>query len=119
MTYSMPRAYVTKEVQEIGSFMRLIALLAAAAIGITALPADASSRPREREQDKAWRETREGQIVPLRQVESMIVPRMRGADYLGPELNGDRYRLKFMHHGRVMWVDVDARTGRIIGKSGF
>ena len=100
--------------------MRLIALLAAAAIGITALqPAPAGVRPREREQDKAWRATRDGHFVPLRVVESMIVPRMRGADYLGPELNGDRYRLKFMHEGRVMWVDVDARTGRVLGKTGF
>ena len=38
-------------------------------------------------------------------------------DYLGPEFNGDTYRLKFMHDGRVIWVDVDAQTGRIVGRS--
>jgi len=42
---------------------------------------------------------------------------MGGADYLGPELNGDTYRLKFMENGRVIWVDVDALTGRIIRRS--
>ena len=38
-------------------------------------------------------------------------------DYLGPELNGDTYRLKFMRGGRVIWVDVDAATGRILRRS--
>ena len=121
MTYSMLSRYVTQELWKSGLFdMRLVALLAAAAIGITAAqPADAGARPREREQDKAWRATQDGHFIPLRVVESRIVPRMRGADYLGPELNGDRYRLKFMYEGRVMWVDVDARTGRVLGKMGF
>ena len=117
MTYSMLGLYVTQEQREFT--MRVLALIAAAVIGITAVqPADAT-RPREREQDKAWRGTREGNMMPLRTIESMIVPRMHPADYLGPELNGDRYRLKFMHEGRVMWVDVDARSGRVVGKMGF
>ena len=38
--------------------------------------------------------------------------------YLGPEFRGDTYRLKFMRDGRVIWVDVDAATGRIKGRSG-
>jgi len=25
--------------------------------------------------------------------------------------------MKFMDNGRVIWVDVDPRTGRIVGKS--
>ncbi|HEY0626144.1 MAG TPA: hypothetical protein VGD10_05365 [Allosphingosinicella sp.] len=99
--------------------MRLLALITAAAIGITAAQPAEASRPREKEQDRAWRGTREGHIMPLRAIEAMVVPHMRGADYLGPEFDGDRYRLKFMKQGRVMWVDVDARSGRIIGKAGF
>jgi hypothetical protein len=44
---------------------------------------------------------------------------MRGADYLGPELDYEsgRYRLKFMRGADVIWVDVDARTGQVIGQS--
>jgi uncharacterized membrane protein YkoI len=42
---------------------------------------------------------------------------MGGADYLGPELSGGSYRLKFMENGRVIWVDVDAQTGRILRRS--
>ncbi len=45
------------------------------------------------------------------------MPHMGGADYLGPELRGESYRLKFMQDGRVIWVDVDAATGRIVRKS--
>jgi hypothetical protein len=41
---------------------------------------------------------------------------MGGADYLGPELNGDAYRFKFIQNGRVIWVDVDGQ-GRIIRRS--
>lgn len=98
--------------------MRILLVLIAA-LGMTAVAPSADARPRDREQDEAWRMTKQGHILPLRTIESMIVPRMRGAEYLGPEFDGDRYRLKFMHKGRVMWVDVDARTGRILGKSGF
>jgi hypothetical protein len=41
---------------------------------------------------------------------------MGGADYLGPEMNGDTYRFKFMQNGHVIWVDVDGQ-GRIIRRS--
>jgi hypothetical protein len=44
---------------------------------------------------------------------------MGGADYLGPEMRGPNLRMKFLQqNGKVVWVDVDPRTGRIIGKSG-
>jgi hypothetical protein len=56
--------------------------------------------------------------MPLRSIERRVMPFMGGADYLGPEFNGQNYRLKFMRGGRVIWVDVDAQTGRILGRSG-
>jgi uncharacterized membrane protein YkoI len=97
--------------------LRLLpALLAAAAV--LAAPADA--RPRDKEQERAFRATRDGRFMPLREIESRILPRMRGADYLGPELDYgmERYRLKFMREGEVIWIDVDARTGQVLGRSG-
>lgn len=97
--------------------MRFLLVLAAA-LGVAAIAPDADARPRAKEQDEAWRATKQGHIMPLRVIESMVVPRMRGADYLGPELNGDRYRLKFMREGQVIWIDVDGRTGRVVGRSG-
>jgi hypothetical protein len=73
---------------------------------------------RPRDQDRAFRATQEGRSMPLPQIERRVIPHMGGADYLGPEFRGRNYRLKFMDNGRVIWVDVDAATGRIVGKSG-
>jgi hypothetical protein len=109
-------------------------LSAAIALAVTASPAiadphphgrDQSNRPERsfspdeisRDQDRAFRATREGRSMPLPLIERRVMPFMGGADYLGPEFDGDTYRLKFMRDGRVIWVDVDAATGRIIRRS--
>jgi len=84
------------------------------AAGLLASPALAD---RPRDQDRAFQATREGRSMPLPMIERRVMPFMGGAEYLGPEFRGDSYRLKFMRDGRVIWVDVDAATGRIIGKS--
>jgi len=73
---------------------------------------------RPRDQDRAFRATREGRSMPLPMIERRVRPQMGGADYLGPELKGETYRLKYMQDGRVIWVDVDAATGRILRRSG-
>ena len=88
---------------------------AAIAVGLLATPAWAD---RPRDQDRAFRATVEGRSMPLPQIERRVMPFMGGADYLGPEFRGETYRLKFMRGGRVIWVDVDAATGKIIGRSG-
>jgi hypothetical protein len=97
---------------------RFSLFLAALAVAATAIPAGA--KPRHRDQDVAFEATQQGRIMPLRVIERRIVPQMRGAEYLGPELNDGRYRLKFVRtkDGRVIWVDVDGRSGRVVGKSG-
>jgi hypothetical protein len=71
----------------------------------------------EREQQRAFEATRDGRSMPLPKIERRVMPFMGGADYLGPEFDGDTYRLKFMRDGRVIWVDVEASTGRIIRRS--
>src|SRR3546814_4957000 len=96
-------------------------LLAAAASGLTSLAPAVEARPRnDREQDAAYKARQQGRIMSLRSIVSRVMPRMRGAEYLGPELDAGSgtYRLKFMRSGRVIWVDVDARTGQVIGRSG-
>ena len=97
--------------------MRVLEPLVAAAIasGLLAVPAAAADRPRD--QDRAYRATVNGESMPLPNIERRVMPFMGGADYLGPEFRGDTYRLKFMRGGRVIWVDVDAATGRILGRS--
>ena len=71
-----------------------------------------------RDQDRAFELKRRGEAMPLPLLESRIVPRMRGYEYMGPEHLGDRYRFKFVREGRLVWIDVDPRSGRIIGRSG-
>ena len=75
---------------------------------------------RRRDQDAAFAAMRAGQVRPLHEIEARIVPRMQGADYLGPEFDSasGTYRLKFMRAGNVIWIDVDGRTGAVIGRSG-
>ncbi len=53
------------------------------------------------------------------EIEAKILPQMRNAEYLGfaYDSTARAYRLKFIKDGRVTYVDVDARTGRIIGRS--
>jgi hypothetical protein len=105
--------------------LRNLLLAAAVAGGLTGAPALAehprAMRPPQfaappREQERAWEATREGRSMPLPMLERRVVPMMGGADYLGPEMNGDTYRFKFMQNGRVIWVDVDGK-GRIIRRS--
>ena len=71
------------------------------------------------DQDQARREMQAGRVLSLRQIEKRILPQMKGSEYLGPAYDSAAraYRLKFIKKGRVTYVDVDARTGRIINRS--
>ena len=98
-----------------------IALTLTALVGaftFAAAPASAQSFA-EQEADRAFEAREQGRSLSLPDIERRVVPRMRGYQYLGPEKRGRNYRLKFMKEGRVVWVDVDASNGRIIGRHGF
>ena len=94
--------------------LRTFLLAAAFAAGLTSAPALADP---PRDADKAFRSREQGRSMPLPQLERRVMPMMGGADYLGPELNGGTYRLKFIQNGQVIWVDVDAQSGKIIRRS--
>ncbi|QPQ54790.1 PepSY domain-containing protein [Allosphingosinicella flava] len=96
---------------------RIFLFLAAA--GLLAGSAQAEVQRHGRDQDMAYEARKLGKILPLREIEARVLPRVRGADYLGPELDAERgvYRLKFMKDGRVLWIDVDAASGQILGRS--
>ena len=94
---------------------KLIASIVAAALLVPGTPALAQKRS---DQGEARREMRAGNVLSLRQIESQVVPRMRGQQYLGPAYDSTAmaYRLKFIDQkGHVTYVDVDARTGRVLG----
>jgi uncharacterized membrane protein YkoI len=92
---------------------------AACLAAIAFMPATDARRPRD--QDRAFAARQAGQIQPLHEIEDRIVRQMPGCDYLGPEFdsNSGVYRLKFMRGGSVIYIDVDGRTGQIVGRSGY
>jgi hypothetical protein len=92
-------------------------ILASALIAL-ALAAPASAQ-RRGDQYRAFEARKSGSVLSLRDIEDRVLPHMRGSTYLGPEFDSGVYRLKFMRRGSVIWVDVDARTGAVIGRSGF
>ena len=66
------------------------------------------------DQDAAYRATNQGEILSLSQIRARIsVP---GAQFVGVEFDGRIYRLKFMRGSELIWIDVDARTGRVIAR---
>lgn len=84
--------------------------------GIGVSPAFAQKRD---DQGEARKEMRAGNVQSLRQIEQRVLPQMQGMQYLGPEYDSAAmaYRLKFIKDGRVVFVDVDARSGRILSRS--
>lgn len=105
-------------------------LALAATLAATAIPlaADAQQAPppppgmRYRsDQDAARRAMLEGDVMPFSVLKRRVEAQMGGdADYLGSEFipERNRYRLKYMRDRNVVWVDVDGRTGDIIGWAG-
>ena len=95
--------------------MRIPFLLAAAGLAVLAAPAEARGLQAVREQDSAYRAAQEGRNLPLPAIRARI--RIPGAQYIGTEVIGENiYRLKFMRGSEVIWIDVDARTGRVVGR---
>jgi uncharacterized membrane protein YkoI len=89
-------------------------IVATLALCSIALPAHAIA-PKQ-DQQQARKQMSDGKVLSLRQIEALILPKMRGMEYLGPEYDEDSkiYRLKFVDNGRVIFVDVDARSGSIV-----
>ncbi len=97
-----------------------IAAVLAATLAL-ALPPLAHSAPLSgpgEAQGEARREVRAGNVRSLRDIERHVLPMMGGAQYLGPEYDPLilAYRLKFIQNGHVVFIDVDARSGEIIGQ---
>jgi hypothetical protein len=97
------------------NLVRTLLLAGVLAAGLASAPA-LGDPPRDSE--RAFQGRRDGHSMPLPQLERRVMPFMGpGADYLGPEINGGTYRMKFIQNGRVIWVDVDPQTGKIVRRS--
>jgi hypothetical protein len=87
-----------------------------AVIATTMLTLSAPADARRGEQDEARQDMAAGKVKSLREIEGSVVPRMRGMQYLGPEYDptAQVYRLKFIDRDRVIFVDVDGKTGGVL-----
>lgn len=83
-----------------------------------AVPATAPAQQHS-DQRRAFEARREGRILPVREIERRVVPSMGGAQYIGFDFDSAAavYTLKFLRDGRVIWVDVDGRTGNVLGRT--
>ena len=100
--------------------MKMLVPLALSALTAFA-PVSALAEPEQRrDQQEAFEQLRRGRIMPLREIEARVLPRMNGSQYLGVELDSATsiYTLKFVRKGTVIWVYVDARSGKVIGQDG-
>jgi hypothetical protein len=92
------------------------------ALILLALPAPVLAQPGEQQRDgvAAWRALREGRILSIKEIERRVIPTMRDAQYIGFdfEMPSAVYTLKFLRDGTVIWVDVDGRSGQVIGRTG-
>lgn len=89
-------------------FLPLALAFCGSALPVVAGPSDAQGELR--------RDVRVGKVKKPSEIEARVLPTMRGAQYLGPEYDpvAQAYRLKFIRDGRVIFVDVDARSGEVI-----
>ena len=88
--------------------------------GLYAEPAFARSEVQARQdQSEARKEMQAGNILSSREIEAKVLPTMRDAKYLGfaYDSTAKAYRLKFQRDGTVIYVDVDAKTGRVLRTS--
>lgn len=88
---------------------------------ICALAAPAAASPRD-DQSVAREALSNGALLPLASIVAMVqrqAPYSRMTFLGGGDFNerSRTYRLKFMDGKRVVFVDVDARTGRIVGSA--
>jgi len=93
-------------------------LLACLALGTLLTGPSASAQNGRDDQDNARAEMAAGRNLPIRDIERRIVPRYerQGYEYLTFEYDGTAviYRFKFIKEGRLLFVDTDPRTGRVL-----
>ena len=85
---------------------------------LLALPTTPSVAAPGDTQGQVRKDMRAGNVRSLREIEQAILPTMPGMQYLGPEYDpaAMAYRLKFIRDGRVVFVDVDARSGQVLSQ---
>ncbi len=99
--------------------MKMLVHCVLASVLMASAPALAAGAQSSRaDQNAASEAARAGRILSLREIEGRVVPRMRGAQYIGFDFDSGTavYTLKFLRDGHVIWVAVDGRSGNVIGR---
>ncbi len=78
-----------------------------------------AERNRVPEQDVLRNGVRAGEILPYQEMRARAQGRVDG-QMIGSEFDPGtgRYRFKFQRGGSVIWMDMDGRTGREVGRVG-
>ena len=101
--------------------MKMLLILATLAAAPVMLPVAAAAAGEQRRGDQmsAFQARKTG-ALSLREIEARVIPTMKGSQYLGSDYDSGSaiYTLKFLRDGTVIWVDVDGRTGQIVGRTG-
>lgn len=99
--------------------MRLLVLLLAAGLAATPAHASAQGGLQRNEQNGAYRAMQQGEVLSLPEIRRRVSITVPNAQFIGVEIIGGMiYRLKYMRGSEVIWIDVDARTGRIVARTG-
>lgn len=94
------------------------AAMAVATVFVVSSPSLAE-RNRVPEQDALREGVRSGEFLPYQEMRARAQGRVEG-QMIGSEFDPGtgRYRFKFQHGGSVIWMDMDGRTGREVGRVG-
>lgn len=90
------------------------------ALSGTTLPASAQSFARDEDQRAARQAMLDGQVMPFSVIKRRTEREMGDSTYVGvaPSPRDGVYRLQFLRaDGKVVWVDVDGKTGNIIART--
>jgi hypothetical protein len=100
--------------------MKMMLLLALAAAPALAPAMAEAPGQRHGGQRSAFEARRQGKALSLREIEARVIPTMKGSQYIGFDYDPGSaiYTLKFLRDGTVIWVDVDGRSGQIVGRTG-
>jgi len=98
----------------------LLALSGLFMLAGTVQSAEAQRFSRGEEQKAARRQMLDGDVMPFSIIKRRVESQMGGATYVGvaPSPRDGIYRMQFLRKdGKVLWVDVDGKTGNIIART--
>lgn len=98
----------------------LLAMSGLLVLAGTVQPASSQRFSRGEEQKQARKQMLDGNVMPFSIIKRRVESEMNGSTYVGvaPPPREGVYRLQFLREdGKVLWVDVDGKTGNIIART--